>query len=98
FDCKGKRLHLWVPPTPGDAGTPMGAAYHFALAFGAPLGEPLRHAFYCGGAPTPAEVEAAVSVADDIARLPLGNIADSERREFVADLMAYIVAQNGVIG
>ena len=97
FDCKGQRLHLWVPPTPGDAGTPMGAAYHFALAFGAPLGETLRHAFYCGSAPTTAEIEA-LSAADDIARLPLGNIADSERRQIVADLMAFIVGQNGVIG
>jgi predicted NodU family carbamoyl transferase len=23
------RLHLWVPPVPGDAGTPVGAAYAF---------------------------------------------------------------------
>lgn len=98
FDCKGKRLHLWVPPTPGDAGTPMGAAYHFALAFGAPLGEPLRHAFYCGSAPVTAEIEAALGAIEDVACLPLGNIADPERREMVADLMAYIVAQDGVIG
>ena len=41
-------LHVWVPPVPGDAGVPVGAAYHFALANGAPLGEQLRHAFYCG--------------------------------------------------
>jgi carbamoyltransferase len=35
---KQTRLHLWVPPTPGDAGVTAGAAYNFALANGAPLG------------------------------------------------------------
>jgi carbamoyltransferase len=34
-----KRLHLWVPPTPGDPGVTMGAAYHFALKNGAACGE-----------------------------------------------------------
>ena len=32
-------LHVWVPPVPSDAGVPVGAAYHFALSHGAPLGE-----------------------------------------------------------
>jgi carbamoyltransferase len=43
---KRTRLHLWVPPTPGDAGAPVGAAFHFAMKNGASPGEPLRHAFY----------------------------------------------------
>ena len=45
---KDARLHIWIPPTPGDQGTVVGSAYHFALKNGAPLGKPLRHAFYCG--------------------------------------------------
>src|SRR5207249_8364064 len=43
-DC----LHIWVPPTPGDAGVAMGAAYNFAMSNGVPPGEKLLHAFYCG--------------------------------------------------
>jgi len=44
------RLHLWVPPTPGDAGVTIGAAWLFAQLAGAPRGAPddarvlLRHA------------------------------------------------------
>ncbi|MFQ6029234.1 MAG: carbamoyltransferase N-terminal domain-containing protein, partial [Dehalococcoidia bacterium] len=32
-------LHLWVPPTPGDAGVAIGAAYNFALSNGVPARE-----------------------------------------------------------
>ena len=42
------RLHLWVPPTPGDAGVTIGAAWLFAHLAGAPRGAPMTHAFYCG--------------------------------------------------
>src|SRR3989440_6043640 len=45
------RLHLWVPPTPGDAGVTIGAAWLFAHLAGAPRGAPMTHAFYCGMAP-----------------------------------------------
>ena len=34
------RLHLWIPPTPGDAGVTLGAAYGFALSAGISPGAP----------------------------------------------------------
>lgn len=40
------RLHLWVPPTPGDAGAPLGAAYAFAASAGLLSAAPLQHAFF----------------------------------------------------
>jgi carbamoyltransferase len=95
---KGTRLHLWVPPVPGDAGGPVGAAYHFACANGFRSGEPLRHAFYCGLAPTTGDIVAALSGSPEIAHLALGDCSDSTRRSQIADLMAFIVSQDGVIG
>jgi carbamoyltransferase len=86
-------LHVWVPPVPGDAGVPVGAAYHFALANGASLGEPLRHAFHCGVVPTNAEIEAALRSAHDIGWERLDDTADR-----IADLLAFCVAQDGVLG
>ena len=44
------RLHLWVPPMPGDPGVTIGAAWLFAHIAGAPRGAPMTHAFYCGTA------------------------------------------------
>ena len=44
------RLHLWVPPVPGDPGVTIGAAWLFAHLAGAPRGAPMTHAFYCGTA------------------------------------------------
>ena len=45
-------LHLWVPPTPGDPGVTIGAAWLFAHLAGAPRGAAMTHAFYCGLPPT----------------------------------------------
>src|SRR5438067_2859841 len=47
------RLHLWVPPTPGDPGVTIGAAWLFAHLAGAPRGAAMTHAFYCGSSPSP---------------------------------------------
>ncbi|WP_035980524.1 carbamoyltransferase C-terminal domain-containing protein, partial [Bradyrhizobium sp. STM 3843] len=90
------RLHLWVPPVPGDPGVPIGAAWLFAHLAGAPRGTPLDHAFYCGLAPTRTEIEAALS-ADDVAAEEIGEVATPTGRGAVADLMAFMVAQGGVI-
>jgi carbamoyltransferase len=90
------RLHLWVPPVPGDAGVTIGAAWLFAHLAGSPRGAPLTHAFYCGLPPSPGEIEAALQ-ADDIASQRIGDISSVEGREAIADLMAFTVAQNGVI-
>jgi carbamoyltransferase len=90
------RLHLWVPPTPGDAGVTIGAAWLFAHLAGAPRGAPMTHAFYCGMAPSVGDIATALK-ADDIASQGIGDIATPAGRDAVADLMAFIVAQGGVI-
>jgi carbamoyltransferase len=90
------RLHLWVPPTPGDPGVTIGAAWLFAHLAGAPRGAPMSHAFYCGSPPTHLEIAAAVA-ADDIASQDIGDISTPAGRDATADLMAFMVAQNGII-
>ncbi|MFZ4765528.1 MAG: carbamoyltransferase C-terminal domain-containing protein [Roseimicrobium sp.] len=95
--CKNKRLHLWVPPVPGDAGGPVGAAYQFACSHGMRAMEPLRHAFYCGLAPTTAEITAALNSTPEIAHLALGQVTDTASRNRIADLMAFIVSRDGII-
>jgi carbamoyltransferase len=90
------RLHLWVPPTPGDPGVTIGAAWLFAHLAGAPRGAPMTHAFYCGTPPTKDEIAAALE-AEDIASQRIGDISTAEGRDAIADLMAFMVAQSGVI-
>ena len=90
------RLHLWVPPTPGDPGVPIGAAWLFAHLAGSPRGAPMTHAFYCGLPPSQEDIAAALG-ADDIASKRIGDISTAEGRDAVADLMAFMVAHNGVI-
>jgi carbamoyltransferase len=90
------RLHLWVPPVPGDAGVTIGAAWRFAQLAGAPRGAPMTHAFYCGLPPERTEIEAALA-ADDIASQWIGETTTGQGRDAIADLMAFMVAQGGVI-
>ena len=90
------RLHLWVPPVPGDPGVTIGAAWLFAHLAGAPRGAPMTHAFYCGTPPSQDDIAGALK-ADDIASQRIGNISKPEGLDAVADLMAFMVAQNGVI-
>jgi carbamoyltransferase len=90
------RLHLWVPPTPGDPGVTIGAAWLFAHLAGAPRGAPMTHAFYCGASPTHEDIATALE-ADDIASRRIGNISTAQGRDAIADLMAFMVAENGVI-
>jgi carbamoyltransferase len=90
------RLHLWVPPTPGDPGVTIGAAWLFAHLAGAPRGAPMTHAFYCGTPPSQDDIAAALK-ADDIASAPIGNIRTTVGRDAVADLMAFMVARNGIV-
>ncbi len=94
---KRTRLHLWVPPVPNDAGVPVGAAYRFAQLAGAGIGPPMEHAFYCGPAPTEVEIRSTLEAAPDIAWTSLGDVSTPERRDAMADLMAFITAQDGVI-
>ncbi len=90
------RLHLWVPPVPGDPGVTIGAAWLFAHLAGARRGPPMTHAFHCGTPPAREDIEAALQ-ADDVASQRLGEIATPAGREAIADLMASIVAQSGVV-
>ena len=90
------RLHLWVPPVPSDPGVVIGAAWQFAHLAGAPRGAPISHAFYCGVAPSAAEIAEALK-ADDIASTRIGDISTADGLNDIADLMAYAVAQDGVI-
>jgi carbamoyltransferase len=92
------RLHLWVPPTPGDAGAAMGAAWNLALAAGAPAGPPLRHAFWCGSAFDSTAIRRAVEATGEDDLLAVGDLSDPERRDRVADLLAYMVSQGGIVG
>jgi carbamoyltransferase len=95
---KNTRLHLWVPPIPGDAGTPIGAAYAFAMRAGARPGAPLRHAFYCGTAQATSMIHAAVSGEPSAASMPLGDCSDPEVMRRVADLLAHALANDRIIG
>lgn len=90
------RLHLWVPPVPGDAGVTIGAAWLFAHLAGSPRGKPMTHAFYCGSAPSRDDIAAALR-ADDIASKCVGDVSTEQGRAAIADLMAFMVAQHGVI-
>ncbi len=91
-------LHLWMPPIPGDAGTPIGAAYAFAMHAGAKPGPPLRHAFYCGIASTTATIRTSVDAEPTAGSLSLGDCSDPEIMARVADLIAHTVANDGIIG
>jgi carbamoyltransferase len=90
------RLHLWAPPTPGDPGVTIGAAWLFAHLAGAPRGAPMSHAFYCGSPPNSLEIATALA-ADDIASREISDISTPVGRDAIADLMAFMVAQNGII-
>jgi carbamoyltransferase len=93
---RNARLHLWVPPTPSDPGVTIGAAWLFAHLAGAPHGAPMTHAFYCGTSPSHQDIAAALE-ADDIASTRIGDVSTAGGRDAIADLMAFMVAQNGVI-
>jgi carbamoyltransferase len=93
---RNARLHLWVPPVPGDPGVTIGAAWLFAHLAGAPRGAPMTHAFYCGLPPSREDITAALK-ADDVASQPIGDISTADGRDAIADLMAFIVARNGII-
>jgi carbamoyltransferase len=90
------KLHLWVPPTPGDPGVTIGAAWRFAQLIGAPRGQRMTHAFYCGTPPPQQAIVDAVK-ADDIASQRVGSIATPKGRDAIAELMAASVTQGGII-
>lgn len=93
---RNARLHLWVPPVPGDPGVTIGAAWLFAHLAGSPRGAPMTHAFHCG-LPASADDIASALKADDIASQRIGDVSTPQGRNAIADLMASMVAQGGVI-
>lgn len=93
---RNARLHLWVPPTPGDPGVTIGAAWLLAHLAGAPRGAPMTHAFYCGLPPSHEDISTALEAAD-IASQRVGDISTPDGRDAVADLMAFMVARSGII-
>lgn len=98
FKQKNTTLHLWVPPNPSDTGAAMGACYNFAMSHGAPLGPAMKHAFICGSAPSKGDVELAIIEAENTRSLAVGNILNPKGRQQVADLVANIIANDGVLG
>jgi carbamoyltransferase len=90
------RLHLWVPPVPGDPGVVIGAAWQFAHLAGSPRGAPMTHAFYCGAPPKQSEIADALK-ADDVASERIGDISTAQGLYAIADLLAYMVSQNGIV-
>ena len=56
----------------------------------------MTHAFYCGTPPKRQDIVSALE-ADDIASQRIGDTSTPEGRDAIADLMAFMVAQSGVI-
>ena len=77
-------------------GVTIGAAWLFAHLAGAPRGAPMTHAFYCGLPSSRVEIETALR-ANDIASQWIGDVSTADGRDEIADLMAFMVAQGGVI-
>ncbi len=99
FGEEQKTLHAWVPPFPGDAGIPAGAAFAFAMRNGAPMGPNLQHAFYVGLPPSSRSIGEAIDADSEVKSLPLGNIKRSpEELGRVAWFLAGLVAEDQVVG
>ncbi len=93
---RSARLHLWVPPVPNDAGVALGAAFMGAYLAGAKPGAPLEHAFYCGTPPGDAAIRDALARRRRI-KWRRSATSSAAGREAIADLMAYVTAQDGII-
>jgi carbamoyltransferase len=93
-----KSLALWVPPIPGDAGATVGAAYAFALQHGASVGPPMTHAFYCGDEPSEDDIADAMRADDQVGWVALGQALVSGPESPIADLMAFLIEQQAVLG
>ena len=81
---------------PGDPGVTIGAAWLFAHLAGAPRGAPMTPRVLLRRAAITRDIAAALE-ADDIASQRIGNISTPDGRDAVADLMAFMVAQSGII-
>jgi carbamoyltransferase len=95
---KSARLHIWVPPNPGDAGAVPGAAYQFARVGGAEWGPGLDHAFFCGPEYSTEQINAVLRESQNVDWRKVGEISTRKGREQIADLLAYLVCENLIIG
>lgn len=95
-------LRLWIPPFPGDAGLPVGSAYHFACLAGAPTDVPdakLHHPFLCGRGASDDEIESCLSQDFDDVGSQVVSLAQSEDATGdIADLIAHLVSSGAVVG
>ncbi|MBI2715824.1 MAG: carbamoyltransferase [Rhizobiales bacterium] len=90
------RLHLWVPPTPNDAGVTMGAAYMGAYLAGYGMGEPIEHAFYCGTPPAEGDIRAVLEASADVEWIELVSAKSAPVLAQFADFMAYMTSQDAI--
>lgn len=95
---RGTRLRLWVPPVPGDEGTHAGAAFHLALNSGARPGPPMEHGFYCGRGAGTGELEQILKGRRGIGYRRVGDLSTEGGRQETSDLLAYLVAEGGIVG
>ncbi|MBI3864049.1 MAG: hypothetical protein HY290_19375 [Planctomycetia bacterium] len=58
----------------------------------------MRHAFWCGLPPSSSQIRGALESTTDIQYRPLGNLRERLTLEHVADCMARVVADDGVVG
>jgi hypothetical protein len=92
-----ERLNYVLSLGPLHAGVTLGAAYSFALRAGVRPGQSFKHAFWCGHAPSAEDIAVSLETTSEIDFRTLGNINDPKQRARVADLMARIVAEDGVL-
>jgi carbamoyltransferase len=90
------RLHLWVPPTPNDAGVACGAAYMGAYLAGFGIGPGIEHAFYCGLPPAEGDIRAALEASPDVDWIELIAADSAPARALFADFMAYMTSQDAI--
>jgi len=96
---KNTKLKLWIPPAPGDAGAVMGAPFNFAMRNGAKSSGSLSSPFICGVAPETSQIKSIILNTKEVVYSHLGNINESyDSLLKIADFMAYIVADDGIIG
>ena len=94
---KDATLEVWVPPIPNDAGVALGAAIHFAAENGARPRSRLETPYICGRAAPTAEIQNACAQASVKADY-IGNIKQKSVLMQLAEFMADIVSQDGVVG
>ena len=92
------RLHLWVPPVPSDQGVVLGAPYQFAMRNKVKPPGKLLSPFLCGLPPSTQHIQRMLEDTDFVSSEKLGNTNNEHILEKLADWMAYIVSQNGIIG